>query len=700
MIKIGFPEFRFSLKLGKILAEKIFQRDSHKDRKRKKMRKVQNDWEIYLQSAAQASGSNTSEQSDDIKPQHEMGFVKGLVDEVKTDISDFIHRFESHVDHLKIANLIWPNLPAVPISLKETIEASARLLVREFQAKQASQGMTNVYTIGGVTTFGHDFLHNKTASSDRVKALTSLSSTLNPHSFSAFAGAMENSVKEELAPLIESPDPTDLTRLSLEHPEQWTITWTTFPQVYQPAHAKGLDTTWASALTSAEAATQQFWPMIAEYGMAFYLLILEKLDDARLSDMKSIFAGIWTEELTQKYHDGLLFMIDQRRFETLDPQTVKGFPRFTPATVVLLVQDPATKDLTPIAVRVSGKSGAGAQIYSRLHGTTDSAWIYALSAARVSITVYGIWIGHVYHWHLVTAAMQMTMYNNIEKSNPVYELLQPQSNYLIGFDDVLMLTWPASAPPTSISSPKQFLDLMNDYAKGREFFEDDPINMLARNGIQVSDFSVNTPWDKYPIVGQNLEVWSACSEYVTQVVQESYPTDSSVADDRQIEAWIKDSSAHLGGNIRGLPVVKTRQALTDVLTSLIFRVTVHGCARLNSAANPALSFMSNYPPCLQNAEILPPSAKLDTKSFLGYLPNTGTISKMNQFLSIFAYSVPYEPLIPLEGIESSEKLFFGPDPTSPRNQALIRFRHRMLKLLVAIDDGIPQVFQWPLNIET
>ena len=31
---------------------------------------------------------------------------------------------------------------------------------------------------------------------------------------------------------------------------------------------------------------------------------------------------------------------------------------------------------------------------------SDPAWLYALQAAKTSITVWGIWLGHVYHWHI------------------------------------------------------------------------------------------------------------------------------------------------------------------------------------------------------------------------------------------------------------------------------------------------------------
>ena len=62
--------------------------------------------------------------------------------------------------------------------------------------------------------------------------------------------------------------------------------------------------------------------------------------------------------------------------------------------------------LTPLAVRVVAQDNAVA--YSA-RSASPGAWLYALQAAKTSVTVYGIWLGHVYHWHLVTAAMQMTM---------------------------------------------------------------------------------------------------------------------------------------------------------------------------------------------------------------------------------------------------------------------------------------------------
>ena len=263
----------------------------------------------------------------------------------------------------------------------------------------------------------------------------------------------------------------------------------------------------------------------------------------------------------------------------------------------------------------------------------------------------------------------MTMYNDLSKDHPVNQILAPQSKFLIGFDDVLILQWDVVAPPTPIATAKQFLDLINSFAAGRGFFDDDPKNTLDRNGIDLADFTVKKPWDQYPIVGRLLEVWDACHAYVTSVIAVSYPSDSSVQQDAALQAWIKDSIDPLGGNVRGLPeTVDSREMLTEIVTSLVFRVTAHGSARLNSTANPALTFMANYPPCLQISDIPVPEQPL-SRNLLTYLPTTGTIGDMVTFYFTFAFSIPYEPFIPLEGIDAPNLLHYGGDRDEPRTGA-------------------------------
>jgi hypothetical protein len=545
----------------------------------------------------------------------------------------------------------FPHLPAIPIDPAGTADTLARLETRAAQVVQSKQGLTKRYTLGGSTRTAYDFLYGPSAGS---------------------AGPR-----------------------SLEHPAQFAIGWTTLPDVYEDGQ-RSLDR-WTASLSDADAATRQFWPMVAEHGTGYNLLLPERVTSDRARALRRTFGAAWTSEVRASLAAGNLYVIDLSIFEGLEPQTVNGAARFTPATVTLLVRDARARTLAPVAVRVSGRDGRDGTVFAR-DRATDGAWLYALQAAKTSITVFGVWLGHVYHWHIVTAAMQMAMFNTLPSEHPVHQLLAPQSKFLIQFDEVLLNLWSDIAPPTSISSGTELLQLANSYAEGRSYFDDDPKVTLRRLGLREADFTDRTAWDRYPVAQRMLAVWDLVETYVAACVAASYPSDAAVAGDAGVQAWISAASASDGGNVRGLPAMDSRATLARVLTSLLYRVTVHGVARLNRTSNPALTFVGNFPHTLQRTDIPSPRARIDTKTLLTYLPNTASIGSALSFYFTFAFSTPYEPFIPLAG--AGHELFFQGGRTDPRNQALIELRRGLARFIDGYQPEMPQRFQWPRNIET
>jgi len=296
--------------------------------------------------------------------------------------------------------------------------------------------------------------------------------------------------------------------------------------------------------------------------------------------------------------------------------------------------------------------------------------------------------------------MQMTFLNNVPKNHPIYQLLRPQSDSLITFDTILLLLWSEIGPPTSISTASQFLKLINTFATDRTFFDDDPKTTLKNLGLDEADFTINEAWDQYPIVRQYLKFWQATEEYINTFVETTYPDDSAVASDGDLRNWMAESAKPGEGNIKGLPKMNSKEALTSVLTSLIYRISMHGSSRLSPTANPMLTFIANFPPCLQKSAIPEPSSEFDTKQLFEWLPKTGVIGKMITFYFIFVFSSPYKPFIPATGIESN--LFFPNGLNDPRNQALVKYRQVVLYFIKAqyLPPNSPQIGQWPLNIET
>ncbi len=584
----------------------------------------------------------------------------------------------------------FPNLPAVPIDLEGTLDTIARLEVRAEQVMQAKQGLTRKFTIDGVTHRAYAFLFGGTTPAAQSEDWQALKQSLQANPKQLPPHLQDLGGRSEVASSTAGP-------LSLEHPRQFSISWTNFTGVYKDGrrHLRG----WASALTDADAATRAFWPMIARHGFGYNLIVPERVTRSRAKTLSTEFGRAWTRRVREALDSGNLYVIDMSRFEALEPQSVHGAPRFTPATVTLLIRNQRTKQLRPVAIIVSGHKGADRTVFTRANAT-KGAWLYALQAARASITVFGVWLGHVYHWHLVTAAMQMAMFNTLPTNHPIYRLVAPQSKYVMAFDNVLLALWSRIAPPTSLATPLEFLALSNEYAAGRSYFDDDPKTTLRQLGLRRRDFTVKEPWDRYPVVQHLLKMWDLVETYVKKFVRTTYSSDAAVAADRDLQKWIAtagSSNAITGGNIRGLPAVTSRAALEKVLRSLLYRINVHGISRLNSSSNPTLTFASNYPHCLQRTDIPSPKDRIGTTRLLSYLPNTETISEAVTFYYTFAFSTPYEPFIPFGG--AGAELFFPGGSGDGRNRALIDFRKGLADFIDDYQPGMSQRFQWPRGPE-
>jgi hypothetical protein len=584
------------------------------------------------------------------------------------------------------------NAPAFPIDTAGMLDTLFRLSIRFKQRDQALQGLSKTVTIGDKTArareflFGHEALDAKEA--EQLKHLREL---LKGNTLEIVPTIVE-SITSQKASMATSRG--ELTTLALDDPRQWSISWTTFPDV-QSLGAPHLDE-WAATVdvTQPDKATEAFWPMIATYGRSYNLLLPQKVRDA--GQWRELFGGAWTPALDAAADAGTLYVIDLRIYEPLKPQVVAGVTRFTPSTVVVMVQDATTKAMTPELIRVAGGDNEPTIFSRRASTTTASAWVYALQAAKVSVTVFGIWLGHVYQLHLVTAAMVMTMFENLSPKNPVYRLLEPQSSYVIPFDDLLLLAWDAlpGIPPTSMATAPQLLELVDLYADGRQFFDDDPTSTLERFGLTEADFTVGAPWDQFPIARDLLEIWDATGRYVDTYIEHAYATDEDVARDEEVQRWIAASGPEGDGNVRGLPAMDSKDALKRVLHSLVYRIVAHGSSRLYSSANPALTFVANFPPLLQDATIPQPDVAFDNPILLRYMPNTGSIGSMVYFYSTFWASPPYVPFVPLAGEETD--LFFDDDTS---NGALIELRRFIAGFVERVSPDVPQVWQWERHIE-
>jgi|GEM_PF-4209639 len=162
-------------------------------------------------------------------------------------------------------------------------------------------------------------------------------------------------------------------------------------------------------------------------------------------------------------------------------------------------------------------------------------------------------------------------------------------------------------------------------------------------------------WSLYPVAHYKTSIFRAAIRYATALVGAMYPVPGSAALDTSLQRWLARCATE--GNLRGLPIpIVTNTQLISVLGSFFYRITAHGLARLEPVGQPGLSWVGNFPPCLESSRIPDPRSPSDTAAttikdltiteLLAFLPKTGTIGEMLHFIFTFGFTDPIESLIP------------------------------------------------------
>ena len=141
---------------------------------------------------------------------------------------------------LPLGELGFKHVPAVPVDAGALGDTLVKLTFRLKQREQPLQGLSKPFTIGGSTARAYNFLFG-TADADAKQAaahhelLGSLSR--DPSEIMRITvGALKKPTEEQARGEVRGGD--DLTALALDDPKQWSIGWTTVPEVFFSARSQ------------------------------------------------------------------------------------------------------------------------------------------------------------------------------------------------------------------------------------------------------------------------------------------------------------------------------------------------------------------------------------------------------------------------------------------------------------------------------
>ncbi|XP_068832784.1 polyunsaturated fatty acid lipoxygenase ALOX15B-like isoform X1 [Capricornis sumatraensis] len=307
---------------------------------------------------------------------------------------------------------------------------------------------------------------------------------------------------------------------------------------------------------------------------------------------------------------GSLFLVDYGLLAGVRTNVINGRPQFSTAPMTLLYQCPGRGPLLPLAIQLSQTPGANSPIFL----PSDDKWDWLLAKTWVRNAEFSIHeaLTHLLQAHLVPEVFALATLRQLPHCHPLFKLLIPHTRYTLHINTLAR---------ERLITPGEVVDRSTGLGIGG-FSE-----LIQKNMEQLNYSALCLPDDirargvgdipDYYYRDDGMQIWGAVECFVSEMISIYYPSDESVRDDSELQAWVREifSEGFLGRESSGLPsTLGTREALIQYVTMVIFN-----CSAKHSAVSAGQfdfgAWMPNLPPSMQ----LPPPTSKGQASLEGFL---------------------------------------------------------------------------------
>jgi arachidonate 15-lipoxygenase len=314
------------------------------------------------------------------------------------------------------------------------------------------------------------------------------------------------------------------------------------------------------------------------------------------------------------------------------------------ALFALLDVDGGTRNkLAPVAIQV--ERGAGSPVFTYDMGET---WRVAKLVVQLADGLLHELKYHLWGAHFAMEPWVVAMHRNLGDCHALKVLLKRHCVAMIVNDNIgqqtltnaggyveqlLAPTWDAS------------LGVSSSVAPAWRFRETEFRAHLQRRGV----FDVSV-LPEYPYRDDGILVCEAIHRFVSRYVARYYPDDARVADDPQLAAFLKDVTSSKGGRLKGVPDIQTRDALSDLVTAILFNWSAYHAA-VNYPQWEYMAYVANMPLALYAEpfdgtgaprplmDLLPPRAEAQTQVDLFWELTSYRFDRLGHYRDPFEDSV-------------------------------------------------------------
>ncbi|CAH6786126.1 polyunsaturated fatty acid lipoxygenase ALOX15B [Phodopus roborovskii] len=311
---------------------------------------------------------------------------------------------------------------------------------------------------------------------------------------------------------------------------------------------------------------------------------------------------------------GSLFLVDHGILSGVQTNDINGKPQFSAAPMTLLYQSSGSGPLLPLAIQLKQTPGPDNPIFL----PSDDKWDWLLAKTWVRNAEFSVHeaLTHLLHSHLLPEVFALATLRHLPLCHPLFKLLIPHIRYTLHINTLAR---------ELLIAPGQVVDRSTGLGIGG-FSE-----LIKRNMEQLSYSVLCLPEDirarevenipGYYYRDDGMQIWGAIKSFVSEIVSIYYPSDVSVQEDQELQAWVREifSEGFLSRESSGMPSsLDTQEALVKYVTMVIFTCSAKH-ASVSAGQFDSCVWMPNLPPTMQ---LPPPTSKgqVRPEGFIATLP--------------------------------------------------------------------------------
>ncbi|XP_041521366.1 polyunsaturated fatty acid lipoxygenase ALOX15B isoform X2 [Microtus oregoni] len=289
--------------------------------------------------------------------------------------------------------------------------------------------------------------------------------------------------------------------------------------------------------------------------------------------------------LQAELEKGSLFLVDHSILSGVQTNVINGKPQFSAAPMTLLHQRSGSGPLLPLAIQLKQTPGPDNPIFL----PSDDKWDWLLAKTWVRNAEFSVHeaLTHLLHAHLLPEVFALATLRQLPHCHPLFK---STGLGIGGFSELI----------------KRNMEQLNYSALCF------PEDILARDVEDIPGYYYRD---------DGMQIWGAIKSFVSEIVSIYYPSDVSVREDQELQAWVREifSEGFLSRESSGMPsLLDTQEALVQYVTMVIFTCSAKHTA-VSAGQFDSCVWMPNLPPTMQ---LPPPTSKGQARpeSFIATLP--------------------------------------------------------------------------------